>query len=206
MKNSDCNTIRSLKSTGFFFHVRLCGHIKGHGEEMKEEWKDIEGFEGAYMISNFGRVLSLPRQGTRTKEPTLRSISLTHDGYPKVRLIFNGKDVTARVHRLVAEAFIDNPDGKETVNHIDGNKENNHVDNLEWADRHEQMIHAYGKGLKSAMKGTGNPNAKLTEDQVKSIRKEYIPYSKEHGTVALGRRYGVDNATIGNIVRGVTYA
>ena len=206
MKNSDCNTIRSLKSTGFFFHVRFCGHIKGQGETMKEEWKDIKGFEGAYMISNYGRVLSLPRQGTRTTEPVLRSISMTHDGYPRVRLLFKGKDKTVRVHRLVAEAFLDNPEGKETVNHIDGNKENNRADNLEWADRHEQMLHAYKKGLKEGMKGSDNPYSKLSPEQVEAIRNEYVPQSKEHGTVALGKKYGVNNSTIGNIVRGVTYA
>lgn len=135
----------------------------------------------------------------------LRALSLNHDGYVKVRLIMKGKDKTARVHRLVAEAFIPNPEGKETVNHIDGNKENNCVDNLEWADRHEQMYHAYEHNLKKPMKGTLNPLSKLTEEQIKSIREEYVWQSREHGTVALGRKYGVNNATIGLIVRGETY-
>ena len=169
-----------------------------------EEWKDIKGFEGAYQISNQGRVRSLPRQGTRTTES--RSISYTHDGYAKVRLIFCGKDKTARIHRLVAEAFIPNPNGKETVNHKDGNKKNNAVENLEWADRSEQMLHAYKKGLKKPMGGSNNPIAKLTPEQVEAIRAEYVPHSKEHGTVALGKKYGVNNSTIGNIVRGVHYA
>lgn len=173
---------------------------------MKEEWKDIKGFEGVYMISNYGRVLSLPRHGSHTTEPIIRSISLTKDGYQKVRLLHCGKDTTARIHRLVAEAFVDNPDGKETVNHIDGNKENNRADNLEWADRHEQMVHAYKKGLKKAMRGSGNPWSKLSDEQVDAIKKEYVPQSKTHGTVALGKKYGVHDTTIGNIVRGVTYA
>ena len=173
---------------------------------MVEEWKDIEGFEGAYMISNTGKVLSIPRKGTKHRTPTLRSLSLNHDGYVKVRLLLKGKDVTARVHRLVAEAFIPNPEGKETVNHIDGNKENNSVDNLEWSDRHEQMYHAYEHNLKKPMKGAGNPISKLTEEQVNAIRAEYVRQSKEHGTVALGKKYSVNNATIGLIVRGVSYA
>lgn len=173
---------------------------------MNEEWKDIKGFEGVYMISNTGKVMSMPRKGTQARVPKIRNLSLTHDGYVKVRLIGNGKDVTQRVHRLVAEAFIPNPDEKETVNHIDGNKENNCADNLEWADRHEQMIHAYKNSLKNPMKGENNPWAKLTAEQVEAIRKEYVPHSKEFGTVALGRKYGVNNATIGLIVRGVSYA
>ena len=173
---------------------------------MNEIWKDIKGFEGAYMISNTGKVLSIPRIGTQHRNPTLRALSLNRDGYVKVRLIFKGKDETHRVHRLVAEAFIPNHDGKETINHIDGNKENNCVDNLEWADRHQQMEHAYKNNLKKPMKGARNPLAKFTEEQVEAIRKEYVPYSKEFGTVALGRKYGVNNATIGLIVRGVSYA
>ena len=172
---------------------------------MEEVWKDIAGYEGAYQISNLGRVKSLPRQGTRSTKEKIRAISLTHDGYERIRLIFKGKDETKRVHRLVAEAFIPNPEKKETVNHIDGNKLNNSVSNLEWTDRHEQMHHAYKNNLKKPMGGSSNGNAKLTQEQVEAIRKEYIPYSKEHGTVALGKKYGVNNSTIGNVVRGVHY-
>lgn len=173
---------------------------------MNEVWKEIKGFEGAYMISNMGKVMSLPRKGTQVSVPKLRALSLNHDGYVKVRLIYKGKDETHRVHRLVAEAFIPNHEGKETINHIDGNKENNCVDNLEWADRHEQMEHAYKNNLKKPMKGENNPWSKLTAEQVEAIRKEYVPRSREFGTVALGRKYGVNNATIGLIVRGVSYA
>lgn len=171
---------------------------------MKEIWKDIKGFEGAYQISNFGRVKSIQRRGRH--RTGIRTISYTRDGYAKVRLIFGKKDVTARVHRLVAEAFLPMVEGKNTVNHKDGNKLNNCVENLEWADRHEQMIHAYKNGLKKPMKGSENKNAKLTPEQVEAIRKEYVPRSREYGTVALGRKYNVNNSTIGDIVRGVTYA
>lgn len=114
--------------------------------------------------------------------------------------------MTVRIHRLVAEAFVPRVEGKDTVNHIDGNKLNNRADNLEWADRSEQMYHAYDNDLKKPMRGENNGNAKLTAEQVEAIRKEYVRYSKEHGTVALGKKYGVNNSTIGAIVRGVTYA
>lgn len=192
------------KVHGLLFPCRFVDTSKDTVKSM-EQWKDIKGFEGAYMISTTGKVLSLPRPGTQQKEPILRSLSLTKDGYKKVRLIGNGKDVTARVHRLVAEAFVPNPDNLETVNHIDGNKTNNNVENLEWADRHEQMYHAYKNNLKKPMRGTENANAKLTADQVSAIRKEYVRQSKEFGTVALARKYGVTNAAIGMIVRGVSY-
>lgn len=179
--------------------------IKGD-DTMKEEWKDIKGYEGFYQISNFGRVKSLGGWcGTAKRKEKIRSTSLTHDGYVKVRLIHQGKDKTMRVHRLVAETFIPNPKNKNTVNHIDGNKQNNTVSNLEWVDRTEQMLHAYNLGLKTSRTGSNNSNAKLTDEQIREIRKAYIPYSKEFGTVALAKKYGVTNRVIGLIVKNKAY-
>lgn len=173
---------------------------------MKELWKDIPGFDGFYQISNLGRVRSAGGWcGTAKRHPIIRSNSLTRDGYEKVRLVRGNKDVTRRIHRLVAQAFIPNPENKTTVNHIDGNKLNNIVSNLEWADRHEQLFHAYGLGLKQPAPGTMNCNAKLTADQVREIRQSYVRQSKEFGTVALAKKYGVSNRVIGLIVRGLAY-
>lgn len=173
---------------------------------MKEEWRDIKGYAGFYQISNLGRVKSLGGWcGTAKRKERIRSTSLTHDGYVKVRLVHQGKDKTARVHRLVAEAFIDNPENKNTVNHIDGNKQNNIVSNLEWADRTEQMMHAYALGLKTSRTGTYNANAKLTDEQVREIRKSYVPYNRDFDTVALAKRYGVTNRVIGLIVKNKAY-
>lgn len=173
---------------------------------MKEEWKDVKGYEGFYQISNLGRVKSLGGWcGTAKRKEKIRAKSLTRDGYEKVRLIHQGKDKTMRVHRLVAEAFIPNPENKDTVNHIDGDKRNNVVSNLEWIDRAEQMIHAYNLGLKTSRIGSDNSNSKLTDEQVREIRKSYIPYSKEFGTVALAKKYGVTNRVIGLIVKNKAY-
>ena len=173
---------------------------------MIEEWKDIEGFEGFYQVSNLGRVKSLGGWcGTAKRKEKIRATHLTHDGYVKVRLIHRGKDKTKRVHRLVAEAFIPNSENEETVNHLDGNKQNNVVSNLEWVNRTGQMLHAYSLGLKSSRLGSENSNAKLADGQVKEIRKLYIPQSKEFGTVALGKKYGVTNRVIGLIISGKAY-
>lgn len=171
-----------------------------------ENWRDIKGFEGFYQVSNMGRVRSLGGWcGTAKRKGCIRSTSLTKDGYVKVRLLHKGKDVTARMHRLVAEAFIPNPEAKDTVNHKDGNKQNNAVENLEWIDRAEQMQHAYKLGLKNSRVGSENINAKLTNEQVEEIRNSYIRYSKTNGTVALAEKYGVTNRVIGLIVRGLSY-
>lgn len=173
---------------------------------MIEIWKDIEGYEGSYQVSNLGRVKSLARQcGTCCRKEKILVISKTVDGYSRVRLQDGGKDKTARVHRLVAKAFLPNPLNKDTVNHIDGNKLNNEVSNLEWADRVEQMVHAYELGLKTSRVGSSNSNAKLTDEQVKEIRKTYVRNSREFGTVALAKKYGVTNRVIGLITRGLAY-
>lgn len=163
-----------------------------------EVWKDIKGYEGLYQVSNTGKVKSVRRNKILKKR-------LTFDGYVKATLTVDRKAVDKRVHRLVAEAFIANPYNKPTVNHIDGNKENNNVDNLEWSDRHEQLQHAYNLGLKKPLSGVKNPHSKLSEDDIRYIRKHFVPQSKEFGTVALGRKFGVDNSIIGKVVRGLSY-
>lgn len=163
-----------------------------------EEWKDIKGYEGLYAVSNEGQVKSL-RTGKIHKE------RLTFDGYVKATLTVNYKAKDYRVHRLVAEAFIPNIDNKETVNHKDGVKTNNNVNNLEWATRSEQNIHSYKHNLKKPMKGSSNPSAKLTEDEVRSIRKDYVKGSREYGTVALGRKYGVNAGVIEKVAKRISY-
>lgn len=121
----------------------------------KEIWKDIEGYEGLYQISSFGRVKSLKFN----KEHIMTTQINKTSGYyyiglrkPKAKKNFKS------VHRLVAEAFIPNPDRKPEVNHIDGNKDNCRIENLEWLTRSENEHHAYNTGLK--YRGFGNPKAK----------------------------------------------
>lgn len=173
---------------------------------MIEIWKDIEGFCGFYRVSNYGRVKSIGGWcGNAKRNEKIISISYTKDGYQKVRLIHGKSDKTCRVHRLVANAFLPNTNNKKTVNHIDGNKKNNNVENLEWADRSEQMYHAYKLGLKKPIIGCDNINSKLTPENIKYIRNNYVKRSRRFGTVALGKMFNVSNRVIGLIVNNKTY-
>lgn len=113
---------------------------------MKEIWKDIPEYEGIYKISNLGRVKSK----NKIRKPYLRKTT----GYCYVTLSKNNKVKCYSIHRLVANSFIDNIEKKPYVNHIDGNKQNNNVKNLEWVTQKENVIHAikvlkvdYSKGI-----------------------------------------------------------
>ncbi len=122
-----------------------------------EVWKDVKGFEGIYEISNLGRIKSLSRFTRKseygvlykTKEMLLKS-HLVHTGYISLCLkpsLGDGKSITKLVHRLVAEAFIPNPQNKREVNHINGIKTDNREVNLEWNTSSENKIHAFKIGL-----------------------------------------------------------
>ena len=126
-----------------------------------EIWKDIEGFEGKYQISNKGNV----RNNTKLMVP-----QKTKFGYLKIRLSKNNIAKGYFMHRLVAKSFISNPNNKPQVNHKNGDKLNNTADNLEWMTQAENNKHAYDAGLKPNKIGTNNSNCKLTEADVINIR------------------------------------
>ena len=121
---------------------------------MEEIWKDVVGYEGFYQVSNLGRVKGCERMivhfrgGLRKLKEKIRKCSKDTDGYLVLDLYKDGKGKFHKVHRLVAMAFCEMQNGKNEVNHINGNKEDNNLCNLEWCNASENQLHAFRIGLK----------------------------------------------------------
>jgi hypothetical protein len=123
----------------------------------EERWLPVEGYEGSYEVSSLGRIRALPRTSQTGMTLDAREVILSaHSaGYLKCGLRREGKTRTHFAHRIAARAFLGPaPEGREDVNHKDGNKRNNHISNLEWASRQENCAHAIETGLSPAQGGT----------------------------------------------------
>lgn len=173
----------------------------------KEIWKDVVGFENCYQVSNLGNVKSLDRKVNHPSGGLARRVGIElnkitdKDGYFNVNLKRNQKANTSRIHRLVAIAFIPNPENKPQVNHINGIKNDNRVENLEWATLSENRQHAYDTGLQHSYtrQGENNNFTKLTKEQVIEIRciyKKGVVTYKE-----ISEKYNVAPVCIGSIIR-----
>lgn len=156
-----------------------------------EVWKDINGYEGLYQVSNLGNVKSLKYGKERILKPDVSKF-----GYLFVDLCKNNICKSFRVHRLVAIVFIPNLENKEQVNHINGIKTDNMVQNLEWVTAKENIQHAYDNGLKYAQKGEKHINSKLTNEQVLSIKKDNRTQKE------IAKDYNVSFQQISRIKRG----
>lgn len=172
-------------------------HLETHPNLDGEEWKDVVGYEGLYKVSNLGRIRSFVLGG---KNGCIISQSKTRQGYKRLALSKNGILTRFLVHRLVANAFIPNPQNKPTVNHINGDKGDNRVCNLEWATQSENNRHAYKTGLHVITKKQYELLAngvKITKKQVREIR---CLYQSGKSQIELHKIYGVSRAQICRIV------
>ena len=149
---------------------------------MSEEWRSVPGYEGLYEVSSYGRVRSLDmyvkcRYGNyRLHKGKVLSPAKDKNGYLKVNLCCNGKDKIIRVHRLVAQAFILNPDNLSEINHKDEDKTNNSVENLEWCDRKYNIN--YGS-RKDKVRDTKIKNGCWTGLSKEEYRKKYYLKKKD---------------------------
>jgi hypothetical protein len=136
--------------------------------------KPIEGFEN-YVINDLGEVYSLPKR-TRKGRRKMKPMQYKH-GYICVDLVKDTKVYRKLIHRIVATAFLPNPENKPQVNHINGIKSDNNLNNLEWNTHSENQKHSIKIGLRSA-KGIKNSQSKLTEDDIRQIRKLDLKYAE----------------------------
>lgn len=181
---------------------------------MEEEvWKDIEGYEGRYQVSNLGNIKTLDRivqesNGRRVhRKEKLLVKHIMYKGYERVKL-YKTKDEknTIFVHKLVASSFVLNPNNYTEINHIDGNKINNADSNLEWCSRSHNVRETYRLGLRNpnTYKGAGNKSSKLTEQDVLNIRQEYsiskVPIKQ------LAQKYNTCYSNINYIVNRITWS
>jgi hypothetical protein len=148
-----------------------------------EEWCEIKEYPG-FKISSEGCVMGITR---------IRKLQPDTKGYLRVKL---KNSETKKVHRLVAQAFIPNPLNLPQINHKDGNKQNNRVDNLEWCDNSHNQKHAHLIGLKSHV-GSRHPNTNLSEAQALEIRKSFL--TKDFTRKMLALKYGVSEHVVKDI-------
>lgn len=152
---------------------------------LKEIWKDIAGYEGLYQVSNTGEIKSL-KFNHSNKEKIIKG-NKESLGYLVVTLYKDGNRKNFKIHRLVAETFISNPKNLPQVNHIDGNKQNNRIDNLEWCTASENTIHAHKSGL------ANSDNQKIKVNQY-DLSGNFI--RKWDGIVDIERNLNIDKSSI----------
>ena len=161
---------------------------------MEEISKDVDGYEGRYKVSNTGKVI-----GTRKfKSPSRKYLVQVEDkyGYLRVCLFKNGKRTNALVHRLVANAFLPKVSGKEQINHLDENKKNNRLENLEWVDKRENSNY-------------GTRNARISKSKLNTNCKKVIQFDKNLNEVMVWpsicevkRKLGYETAAISRCCLG----
>jgi len=172
---------------------------------MEEIWKDIEGYEGIYKVSSRSRVKSIDRQAVRSDgvtvnyrskiiKPSLKKTSCKKHKYSCVNLSKNGTSKLHYIHRLVLQAFVPNPNNKPFVNHIDGNTQNNSIENLEWTTNKENLRH--GARL--------NKGHNMTIKKARKLRDKY-----KKGNIKINdicSKEGMSYTSVTNLLYGYNWA
>ena len=166
-----------------------------------EVWRDIKGYEGRYQVSSEGRVKTVNRfkSDFRRQREGIRKTQIDHHGYEFVNLFDGHRFHRHSVHVLVARAFIDNPEDKNQVNHIDGDKLNNRLENLEWCTASENQIHALKMGLVRTRRGEDNKCTRISDAEAR----EMITMRRSGAKLQdIADAFGVSFGYVGRIVRG----
>ena len=167
-----------------------------NGVVYKEEWKDIKGYEGLYQISSFGRVKSFVVSNTGRIRKGVLAL-----GYPQVQLKGKGDNTmeTKKIHRLVGEAFIPNPNNLPEINHKQGNREDNRYWNLEWSSPSDNVKHAYRvlgkKNNLSNQVSENHYNASFKNEDILKMREMYSSgnYTQKQSAEVYNKKSGIIN-------------
>lgn len=173
----------------------MCDDLKKWDDEKFE----FTGQDKTYLISNYGRVISLYFNKTKEIAPFEQSGKRK---YQRVKLSINKKRYVHLVHRLVAETFIPNTEYKPEVNHINGIKNDNRASNLEWVTRGENLKHAYSTGLREIVRGENHPKSKLTE---RVVRKTKEMIRSGHSIVSIAKHFDVSIDALYKVKSGNTW-
>lgn len=161
-------------------------------ESTKEIWKDVVGYEGLYQVSNYARIKRLQNKGCRNERILKYGIQRGYHCHVLCKL---GKHTNISAHRMAAIAFIPNPDNKPYINHIDSDKSNNHISNLEWCTQKENVAHSFKHGFRTGIRGERNANAKLSDLSMRTIAFMCeLGFSQKR----LAQEYGVCQQNISN--------
>lgn len=134
-----------------------------------------------------------------------RKLNINPAGYYFVHLSIYGESKTMRIHKMVAQTYIPNPMNYPVINHKDGNKLNNHVSNLEWCTIKHNTLHSINE-LGNLRNGEKNPNSKLTKEQVKWIRENYIARDKQFGRYSICKKYNISPAQFRRVINHISWS
>jgi len=174
--------------------------------KLNEIFLPVKGYEGLYEVSNYGRIKSCKRivphgrHGTFELKEKYLKIQKEKAGYVTCALCINGKAKRFKIHRLIALSFIPNPTNKADINHKNGIKTDNRIENLEWCTSSENQRHALNNGLKIPKYGTMHHSTKLTINEVKEI------FKSGQSCMKLSKKYNICHSSIHDIKTGKTWS
>jgi hypothetical protein len=160
------------------------------------ERRPIEGYEGLYEVDNMGNIYTLPKN---SRPERILVFSPDSFGYLRVGLCKNNKVKTFKAHRIVALTFIPNLENLPQVNHKNGIKTDNRVENLEWASAKSNINHAWKIGLSKALNGDSNGNSKISDNERDAIVRDYALTDMTQDQI--GKKYGVTQSNVAQIVK-----
>jgi hypothetical protein len=179
-------------------------------EQQEEIWKEINGFDGKYSVSNLGRIrvnyhIIKNQFGYYEKRRVERYLKpqINNRGYYTITFVINNKRFHMWLHRVIATAFTPNPNNLPEINHKNGIPGDFRIENLEWIDRIGNVRHAWETGLckNSAHLGEDHPRCKITEDIVLNIRKSVTNFRDNKIKYSLANEYGIHITTVNDILK-----